>query len=137
MPECKKYATALYCPNGDECLYQHIDPENKIPPCPHYDQGFCPLGPRCSKKHVRKTLCPFYLAGFCPEGRQCKKGAHPRFHDDLPKPTPKVYRSPEEIEAEKQRIRDEAERQEEADAERGGRPMGRGRRFNNRRRYNN
>ncbi|KZF25998.1 hypothetical protein L228DRAFT_2741 [Xylona heveae TC161] len=52
MPECNFFARNLYCSNGDECLYLHIDPASRLPPCPHYDKGFCPLGPRCSKKHT-------------------------------------------------------------------------------------
>ena len=140
MPECSHYARTLTCPNGDECLYQHIDPTTRLPPCPHYEQGFCPLGPRCSKKHVRKTLCRLYLAGFCPSGRQCKLGAHPHWSEDLPKPSVKVERTEAELEAERARLREEAEREEEREWERGGRGgrdgRGRGgRRFGQRRRY--
>lgn len=116
----------------DECLYLHIDPATKLPPCPHYLKGFCPLGPNCSQRHVRKTLCEFYLAGFCPDGKACKK-AHPRWPTDLPKPTIKVERDPEEI-AEEQRIlmmnaEREAEQEREryggGDNDRGGRGRGR------------
>lgn len=139
MPECTHYPRSLICPNGDECLYRHIDPASKLLPCPHYDKGFCPLGSRCSKKHVRKTLCRFYLAGFCPYGRQCKEGVHPRWPDNLPKPTIKIERSPEELERERNRIRDEGEREAEREWERrdGIRRDGRGRgkgRYNQRRR---
>ena len=139
MPECNHYARNLYCPNGEECLYLHIDPESKLPPCPHYEKGFCPLGPRCSKKHVRKRLCRFYLAGFCPYGKPCKEGDHPRWPDNLPKPSIKVEKSAEEVEREKNRIREEGEREEEREWERkdGGRRDMRGRgkgRFNPRRR---
>ena len=90
MPECNFFARNGYCSNGEECLYLHIDPQSRMPPCPHYDRGFCPLGPICSKKHVRRTLCPFYLAGFCPEGKECKEGVHPKWSTDLEKPTPKT-----------------------------------------------
>lgn len=140
MPECKKFAVSLYCPNGDECLYQHIDPSQKLPPCPHYDRGFCPLGPLCSKKHVhREPLCPNYLAGFCWNGRQCKEGAHPRFPDetDMAKPEVKVEKTKEEIEAEQRRIREEAEKEEEREWDRGrGMGMqGRRRGFGQRRRF--
>ncbi|EMR70088.1 RNA-binding component of cleavage and polyadenylation factor [Eutypa lata] len=89
MPECNFFVRNGYCSNGDECLYLHIDPQSKLPPCPHYDKGFCPLGPNCSKKHVRRRLCPYYLAGFCPDGKTCKEGAHPRWEKNLEKPIPK------------------------------------------------
>ncbi|KAH9897548.1 hypothetical protein F4778DRAFT_744002 [Xylariomycetidae sp. FL2044] len=89
MPECNFFVRNGYCSNGDECLYLHIDPLSKLPPCPHYDKGFCPLGPQCSKKHVRRKLCPYYLAGFCPEGKACKEGAHPRWPKNLEKPVAK------------------------------------------------
>ncbi|OAR01673.1 hypothetical protein LLEC1_06412 [Akanthomyces lecanii] len=51
MPECNFFMRNGYCSNGEECLYLHVDPLSKLPPCPHYDMGFCPLGPVCSKKH--------------------------------------------------------------------------------------
>lgn len=130
MPECNHYTRSLYCPNGDECLYLHIDPTTKLSPCPHYDKGFCPLGPRCSKKHVRKTLCRFYLAGFCPYGRQCQEGVHPRWPTtELSPPTVRVERSAEELERERNRIREEGEKEEEREWERreGNRRDGRGR----------
>lgn len=133
MPECNQYTRTLYCSNGDECLFLHIDPASKLPPCPHYEKGFCPLGPHCAKKHIRKTLCKFYLAGFCPYGRQCKEGAHPRYPNDLPKPTVKVERTEEELDAERARIREEAEKEEEREWERNrvdrrdGRGRGKGR----------
>ena len=117
MPECNHYARSLTCPNGEECLFLHVDPATKVGPCPHYEKGFCPLGPRCSKKHVRKVLCKYYLAGFCPYGRQCKEGAHPRFPANLPKPTVRVEKTAEEIEVERKQ-REEAikeERQKEWD----------------------
>lgn len=120
MPECNHYTRSLYCSIGDECLYLHIDPTSKIDPCPHYEKGFCPLGPRCSKRHVRRKLCKFYLAGFCPQGRSCKEGVHARWpaDEDLPKPTVKVERSQEEIEKERQKIRDEGEKEDKRDWER-------------------
>ncbi|KAI9171811.1 mRNA 3'-end-processing protein YTH1 [Paramyrothecium foliicola] len=89
MPECNFFMRNGYCSNGEECLYLHIDPSSRLPPCPHYDMGFCPLGPNCSKKHVRRKLCPYYLAGFCPDGPECKVGAHPKWSTDLEKPTVK------------------------------------------------
>ncbi|KAK0617960.1 hypothetical protein B0T17DRAFT_609170 [Bombardia bombarda] len=90
MPECNFFVRHGFCSNGDECLYLHIDPQSKLPPCPHYDRGFCPLGPRCDKKHVRRKLCAYYLAGFCPDGRGCKAGAHPRWTMDKDMEKPKV-----------------------------------------------
>ncbi|KAK0384157.1 hypothetical protein NLU13_8246 [Sarocladium strictum] len=86
MPECNFFMRNGYCSNGEECLYLHIDPLSRLPPCPHYDMGFCPLGPLCSKKHVRRKPCPFYLAGFCPDGPECKEGAHMKWKTDLEKP---------------------------------------------------
>ncbi|KAL8305502.1 hypothetical protein RB597_003702 [Gaeumannomyces tritici] len=94
MPECNFYLRHGFCQNGEECMYLHIDPQSKLPPCPHYDQGFCPLGPRCAKKHVRRQLCPYYLCGFCPDGRACRQGAHPRWDPKMEKPTVRVERPP-------------------------------------------
>jgi hypothetical protein len=100
MPECSEYAQYAICANGDECLFLHLDPEVKRPSCPHYDRGFCPLGPHCALKHNKKErLCPFYLCGFCPEGRTCKNGAHARFPMELDKPEVWVEKSKEEKEA--------------------------------------
>ncbi|MCJ1310889.1 RNA-binding component of cleavage and polyadenylation factor [Agyrium rufum] len=129
MPECSQYSRTLYCSNGDDCIYLHKDAASKLPSCPHYEKGFCPLGPRCSRQHIRKTMCKFYLAGFCPYGRKCKEGAHPRWIENLPKPTVRVEKTAEEIETERARIREEAEREEEREWERrdAGRRDGRGR----------
>ena len=97
MPECNFFVRNGYCSNGDECLYLHIDPSSRLPPCPHYERGFCPLGPRCDKRHVRRRLCPCYLAGFCPDGRACRAGAHPRWtrEGELEKPRVKEERKEE------------------------------------------
>ncbi|CAH0014365.1 hypothetical protein V2G26_011816 [Clonostachys chloroleuca] len=133
MPECNFFMRNGYCSNGDECLYLHIDPLSRLPPCPHYDMGFCALGPRCAKKHVRRKLCTFYLAGFCPDGPECKVGAHPKWTRDLEKPRARS----EEREEEMIRMA-EAAKEEGGDPERsrdghqgrdhegGGRFMGRG-----------
>ncbi|PQE23090.1 hypothetical protein CJF32_00004468 [Rutstroemia sp. NJR-2017a WRK4] len=118
MPECNFFVRNGYCSNGD--------PASKVAACPHYEKGFCPLGPRCSKKHIRKTLCEFYLAGFCPDGPKCKK-AHPRWPTDLPKPTVKIERDPEEIAEEQARLRENAEREEDRERGFGGEGGGRGR----------
>ncbi|KAI0204339.1 hypothetical protein F4808DRAFT_338550 [Astrocystis sublimbata] len=107
MPECNFFLRNGYCSNGDECLYLHIDPLSKLPPCPHYDRGFCPLGPLCAKRHVRRKLCPYYLAGFCPEGKACKDGAHPRWEKNLEKPVAKADVIREERERREQEDRDD------------------------------
>ena len=84
-------------------------------------------------------MCRFYLAGFCPYGKLCKEGVHPRWPENLPKASIKVEKSAEEVEREKNRIREEGEREEEREWERreGGRRDPRGRvkgRYNQRRR---
>ena len=125
MPECPHFERTLSCKTGTECLFLHIDPTEKVPSCPHYEKGFCPLGPRCGKKHLRRTLCKFYLAGFCPYGRQCQEGVHPRWPEDLPKPTPPIPMIEEEKEAIWQKLREVGEREEEQERER-NRRAGRG-----------
>ncbi|KAH8179446.1 torus domain-containing protein [Sarocladium implicatum] len=85
MPECNFFLNNGFCSNGEECLYVHTT-TSKLLPCPHYDMGFCPLGPLCSKKHTRRKPCVFYLAGFCPDGPDCKEGAHMKWRTDLDKP---------------------------------------------------
>lgn len=107
MPECNFFMRNGYCSNGEECLYLHVDPMSRLPPCPHYDMGFCPLGPICSKKHVRRSLCPYYLAGFCPEGPECKRGSHPKWSKDLDPPTAKSEEKKEEIKMEMMQQRDD------------------------------
>ncbi|KAI9842716.1 MAG: RNA-binding component of cleavage and polyadenylation factor [Thelocarpon superellum] len=119
MPECNFFRQHRYCSNGDECLYLHIDPDTKLEPCPHYDKGFCPLGPRCSKKHERRALCPLYLAGFCPYGRTCKQGAHARWPTALDPPTIRVEKDPAEVEREMQRRQELAEQADENQRDRG------------------
>ncbi|CEH12541.1 related to cleavage and polyadenylation specificity factor [Ceraceosorus bombacis] len=77
MPECRFFATFGFCNSADECLYLHVDPKSKIRSCEWYERGFCPKGPDCPKKHIRRPACPLYLAGFCPKGKECKQG-HPK-----------------------------------------------------------
>lgn len=117
MPECQTYARYQACPNNDECLYAHTAPEAKRPTCEYYDRGFCPLGPLCADRHVRRRdFCPFYMTGFCPDGKKCKVGEHPRWKEDAR--VPKVFVP--KTEEEKEREREERERQavEEMEKER-------------------
>jgi cleavage and polyadenylation specificity factor subunit 4 len=116
MPECSQFSRHLVCSNGSECLYLHLDPALKQAPCPHYERGFCPLGPYCAARHVKKkTVCQYYLAGFCPNGRDCREGGHPAWKekDDLKKPEVKRPLSEEEQEAERERLVERLERQRE------------------------
>ena len=119
MPECNFFVRNGYCSNGDECLYLHIDPSSRLPPCPHYERGFCPLGARCDKKHVRRRLCVYYLAGFCPDGRECRLGAHPRWvrEGELEKPRVREEKT-EEAAAQEERER-EMQREREREMDRG------------------
>ncbi|KAL3425341.1 zinc finger ccch type domain containing protein [Phlyctema vagabunda] len=117
MPECNFFVRNGYCSNGEECLYLHTDPSARLPPCPHYDRGFCPLGPRCSKKHTPKQICEFYLAGFCPDGsKNCKK-AHPRWPTNLEAPSLKIEKTAEEKEEEARELRERMEADEERERE--------------------
>ncbi|KAK3394602.1 hypothetical protein B0H63DRAFT_506282 [Podospora didyma] len=128
MPECNFFVRNGYCSNGDECLYLHIDPQSKLPPCPHYDRGFCPLGPRCDKKHVRRQICVYYLAGFCPGGKTCPEGAHPRWalDKDMEKPKVREEKDPSAVAAaaaarEEQQYQQQQRERDERDArDRGG-----------------
>ena len=122
MPECNFFVKNGYCMNGEECLYLHIDPHSRLPPCPHYDQGFCPLGPICSKKHVRKRICTLYLAGFCPAGLSCKEGAHPKWRTNLEDPTVKTDKTEEDEVAAKRDLEsyEERDRNRDRDDGRGG-----------------
>ena len=66
-----------YCQNVEECLYRHIDPISRIGVCPWYERGFCPLGPDCSKRHVKgKRICQMFLTGFCPLGTECHEAQY-------------------------------------------------------------
>jgi cleavage and polyadenylation specificity factor subunit 4 len=125
MPECNFFVRNGYCSNGDECLYLHIDPQSRLPPCPHYERGFCPLGPRCANKHVRRaSICPYFMAGFCPDGRlKCKEGAHPKWEKNLEEPKVKEEKTQEEEERERmikeEEARERMEKERERDGERG------------------
>jgi len=94
MPDCYFFAKHGWCSNGEECLYLHNDPNSTRTPCPWYARGFCPLGPRCSQRHVRKVVCPRYLTGFCPLGPACTD-AHPQYGVAAPPPRPKVVSTAE------------------------------------------
>ncbi|KAK9478878.1 hypothetical protein V1514DRAFT_330030 [Lipomyces japonicus] len=78
MPECTFFARNGFCTQSPDCLYLHIDPQARLPLCPHYEKGFCRLGPSCTKRHVRRVPCELYLAGFCPKGPDCDK-VHPKW----------------------------------------------------------
>lgn len=121
--ECKEFARWGICAQGDECTYLHIPPTSplRLPACPHYTRGFCPLGPNCSLQHLKHAiLCPFYLAGFCPNGRShppaldkvvtCPHGAHARWikDEDLHPRVPEVKRA-RDVERER---REQEEREE-------------------------
>eukprot|EP00455_Lapot_gusevi_P003300 TRINITY_DN11357_c0_g2_i2.p1 TRINITY_DN11357_c0_g2~~TRINITY_DN11357_c0_g2_i2.p1 ORF type:complete len:306 (-),score=25.21 TRINITY_DN11357_c0_g2_i2:264-1181(-) len=77
MPPCHFYATYGQCLN-EECLFLHVNPEERIKECPWYNRGFCKHGPHCRNRHVRKQACANYLAGFCPLGPNCELG-HPKY----------------------------------------------------------
>lgn len=116
--ECPEFARWGYCSAGEDCLYAHIDPLYKRPSCPWYDRGFCPLGPQCANRHVKKEkLCPFYMAGFCPDGKECKEGAHAKWRDDKDMKKPEVFKPKTEEELmreaeERERVlREEEERE--------------------------
>ncbi|KAJ5365475.1 hypothetical protein N7517_008361 [Penicillium concentricum] len=116
MPECQSFSRSGYCTNGDDCLYQHVREDARLPPCEHYDRGYCELGPLCAKRHVRRRLCVFYLAGFCPDGKACAD-AHPRWTENLPRPTMRTEKTEEELEHERVLIREEQEREKERERE--------------------
>ena len=121
MPACNTYTKYLSCPNGDDCLYQHVPPEAKRPVCPWYDRGFCPLGPLCANRHLKRdAVCLLYLSGFCLDGsRACRRGAHPRWRkdEDMKKPAVWVAKSPEELEREREKMEEEVALEQERERE--------------------
>jgi len=122
MPECNRQPI---CPAGDECPYQHTDPAFKRPSCPHYERGFCPLGPICANRHIRKEkICKFYLCGFCPNGKECEHGAHPRFAEDLKPPEVIKPKTQEELDREREEVERLAMEQAERDRDMEERGMG-------------
>ncbi|CAG98156.1 cleavage polyadenylation factor RNA-binding subunit YTH1 [Kluyveromyces lactis] len=78
MPECVFFTKNGYCTQSPECQYLHVDHKSQLEECEDYNMGFCPSGPACTKKHVKKVLCPRYLVGFCPLGKDCD-WSHPKF----------------------------------------------------------
>jgi cleavage and polyadenylation specificity factor subunit 4 len=128
MPECVNFSRHGTCPNGDDCSYQHVNPASKRASCPHFDRGFCPLGPICANRHIRKDkICPFYMAGFCPDGSECKQGAHARYPTELKKPMVRGT-EPEEPEetAEKKQEASMFEHEDRMQQDGGGSKYGRG-----------
>ena len=121
MPECIQYARYQYCNNGSECLYRHVDPIFKNAPCPHYERGFCALGPACSQRHDKKEkICPYFLVGFCPDGLDCKRGAHPMWKekDQLPKQKLKVVLTDEQETARVQQVLVQMDKDDEEESKR-------------------
>ncbi|KAH3683632.1 hypothetical protein WICPIJ_005414 [Wickerhamomyces pijperi] len=78
MPECLFFSKNGFCTQTPECQYLHLDPSSKIPECLDYSKGFCPEGPNCKNRHIKRIICQNYLTGFCPDGPDCDL-AHPNF----------------------------------------------------------
>lgn len=119
MPECLFYSKNGYCTQTPECLYLHVDPQLKIPECFNYEKGFCPDGPKCPNRHIRKILCPLYLSGFCPKGFECDF-THPKF-DNIPiklriKPDTETLNE-EVVEKENEMLEEQVEKSKESSAE--------------------
>lgn len=75
VPECLFLARYGECTNP-ECTFKHANPADRQARCAAYERGFCPMGPHCKLRHVKRDACPFFMTGFCPLGPQCKLG-HP------------------------------------------------------------
>ncbi|KAG9287898.1 hypothetical protein G9A89_017493 [Geosiphon pyriformis] len=67
-----------------EILFSRLNEHNETQKteCMAYQRGFCPDGPNCTMKHVRRIMCQFYLMGFCAFGKNCSD-AHPK-HQIIP-----------------------------------------------------
>lgn len=76
--ECPTLLATGSCPIILECPFRHPKTQAVFDSCPNYDKGFCKLGPRCPKKHIRRDMCLRYLTGFCPLGPNCDN-AHAKF----------------------------------------------------------
>lgn len=76
IPECWFYTKYGECSNP-ECMYLHLDPESKVKYCPLYERGFCPRGPSCKERHLKRAVCKNYMLGFCEKGPKCCL-AHPK-----------------------------------------------------------
>ncbi|XP_047078673.1 zinc finger CCCH domain-containing protein 45-like [Lolium rigidum] len=56
MPVCHFFSAFGYC-REEDCSYKHIT-EDLPPECSMYNMGFCPNGPFCQHRHVRKPGPP-------------------------------------------------------------------------------
>eukprot|EP01128_Nolandella_sp_AFSM9_P006349 TRINITY_DN3239_c0_g1_i1.p1 TRINITY_DN3239_c0_g1~~TRINITY_DN3239_c0_g1_i1.p1 ORF type:complete len:329 (-),score=39.13 TRINITY_DN3239_c0_g1_i1:110-1066(-) len=94
MPECNFFSKYGECHNAD-CLYRHLDQNDKASECPWYARGHCKHGDKCRHRHVQSVLCDNYRLGFCPDGPKCKF-AHPSWSipgmadDKFPGSTPRL-----------------------------------------------
>ncbi|ORY76670.1 hypothetical protein BCR37DRAFT_389377 [Protomyces lactucae-debilis] len=78
VQECKQWKVQGTCGNAEDCLYAHPALGSRNGVCDWYKLGYCPLGPDCKRKHIRRKPCMCYLTGFCPYGLDCKD-AHLQF----------------------------------------------------------
>ncbi|GMM51934.1 cleavage polyadenylation factor RNA-binding subunit [Starmerella bacillaris] len=78
LTECPVFAKTGKCPLIPECPFKHTEVEKGEQCCSNYERGFCKLGPKCPKPHIRQEMCLRYLTGFCPLGLECEN-AHPKF----------------------------------------------------------
>ncbi|ORY76683.1 hypothetical protein BCR37DRAFT_351406 [Protomyces lactucae-debilis] len=78
VQECKQWKEQGTCGNAEDCLYAHPAPGSRNGICDWYKLGYCPLGPDCKRKHIRRKPCMRYLTGFCPYGLDCRD-AHLQF----------------------------------------------------------
>ncbi|KAA1090468.1 RNA-binding component of cleavage and polyadenylation factor [Puccinia graminis f. sp. tritici] len=91
MPECWFFGKYGFCSNGDECMYLHVDERMRVLECMDFRRGFCPKGPDCPQKHIRRPICRLYMAGFCPYEKTCHIGGHPKFEvDPAPRGNPYI-----------------------------------------------
>lgn len=55
MPECKFFKEGT-CSNEDLCMFRHVVHATQPTLCPQYVGGFCPLGPKCGREHVKRDV---------------------------------------------------------------------------------